>query len=115
MKNPYHYLYDIIRGFWSGTGDEKAMERAGSDKYEKPIDKNSWDSLLKDWHESEKGKKEKNRASINKISILFLKYIYTHLLSAHDELATTEFEVEHVIPLAKLKNMVEETDGLPTL
>lgn len=110
---PYHYLYDIIKGFWSGTGDKKAMERANSDWYEKPIDKESWESLLIEWHENEKNKKEKNRASINKVSVLFLKYIYTHLLTAHEELSSTEFEVDHIIPFARLRNIARQIDGLP--
>ena len=110
---PYHYLYDIIRGYWSGTGDRKAMERAKSNWYENLIDRESWESILTEWHESEKNKKEKARANINKISILFLKYIYTHLLTAKEELSTAEFEVDHVIPFARLKNIANKVGGLP--
>lgn len=110
---PYHYLYDIIKGYWSGTGDKKAMERAYSEWYENNIDKDQWDSLLAEWYENEKNKKEKNRTSINKIAVFFLKYIYTHLLTANEELSTTEFEVDHVIPFARLKSIAEQMDGLP--
>ncbi len=110
---PYHYLYDIIKGYWSGTGDKKAMERATSDWYENPIDKESWESALLEWHENEKNKKEKNRVNINKISVLFLKYIYTHLLTASEELSSIEFEIDHVIPFARLKNIANQIDGLP--
>lgn len=114
QKNiPYHYLYDIIRGYWSGTGDKKAMERTKSNWYENPIDRESWESILIEWHENEKNKKEKTRSSINKISILFLKYIYTHLLTAKEELSTMEFEVDHIIPFARLKSIATQTDGLP--
>ena len=110
---PYHYLYDIIKGYWSGTGDKKAMERAYSDWYENKISKDLWDSLLQEWHENEKNKKEKNRARINKMAVLFLKYIYTHLLTANEELSTTEFEVDHVVPFARLKPIAAQIDGLP--
>ncbi len=114
QKNlPYHYLYDIIKGYWSGTGDKKAMERAYSDRYENKVYKDQWDSLLQEWHENEKTKKEKSRTRINKITILFLKYIYTHLLTANDELSTTEFEVDHVVPFARLKPIAIQMDGLP--
>ena len=110
---PYHYLYDIIKGFWSGTGDRKAMERAESDWYENPISRSSWESALLEWNENEKNKKEKNRATINKVSILFLKYIYAGLLSAREELSTVEFEVDHVIPFARLKKIANQVEGLP--
>ena len=110
---PYHYLYDIIKGYWSGTGDKKAMERAYLDWYENEINKDLWDSLLQEWHENEKSKKERNRARINKIAVLFLKYIYTHLLTANEELSTTEFEVDHVVPFARLKSLAIQVDGLP--
>ena len=110
---PYHYLYDIIKGFWSGTGDKKAMERTYSEWYENSINKKLWESALLEWHENEKNKTEKNRASINKIAVLFLKYIYTHLIPASEELSTVEFEVDHVIPFARLKNVAKQTDGLP--
>jgi len=110
---PFHYLYDIIKGFWSGTGDRKAMERAYSDWYESPISKELWESALLEWHENEKNKKEKNRSSINKIAVLFLKYIYTHLISAGEELSSVEFEVDHVIPFSRLKKIANSIDGLP--
>jgi len=110
---PYHYLYDIIKGYWSGTGDKKAMERASSDRYENKIDQKTWDSILQEWHENKKNKKEKTRSKINNTSILFLKYIYTHLLTANEELSTTEFEVDHLIPFARLKRIAQKLDGLP--
>lgn len=110
---PQHYLYDIIKGFWSGTGDKKAMDRAYSDRYENPISRDLWESALSEWHENEKNKKEKNRTTINKISVLFLKYIYTHLISAREELSDIEFEVDHIIPFARLKEIAHQIDGLP--
>jgi len=110
---PFHYLYDIIKGYWSGTGDKKAIERANSDKYEKPITRDMWDILLNEWHESEKNKKEKSREKINPVSVLFLKYIYTHILTAHEEHSGNEFEIDHVVPVALLKPIAQKVDGLP--
>ncbi len=110
---PYHYLYDIIKGYWSGTGDKKAMERASSVRYENTIDKEAWSSALQDWYENEKNKKEKARVRINPTSVLFLKYIYTHLLTAREELSSTEFEIDHIIPFARLRNIALQVGGLP--
>ncbi len=123
MKNlrrtlPYHYLYDIIKGFWSGTGDKKAMERVygdHSDYYDSDnvLKKEYWEALLSEWINNEKNKKEKARKNINKTSILFLNYIYTHLLSANDQLSAKEYEIDHIIPLKRLRVLAEKVNGLP--
>lgn len=112
---PFHYLYDIIRNYWSGTGDSKAFELINSNRYETEIRVNQWEIAFNEWFDSEIDKKEKSRVNINKSSILFLKYIYTHLFSAHEELSTTIYEVEHICPIAKLKKVSKlgNVDGLP--
>lgn len=110
---PFHYLYDILRNYWSGTGDVKALELTRSDKYLSPIPRSSWDNLLNEIHAAEKEKRETKRVNIKGNLILFLKYIYTHLLSAHEELSTTLFEVEHICPVVRLKNVASEVEGIP--
>lgn len=112
---PFHYLYDILRNYWSGTGDTKAAELAASNRYETRLSYESWSAVLDEWHQSEKDKREKLRMRIRLQTILFFKYIYTHLLSAHDELSSTEFEIEHICPVSRLKSMIagSNIDGLP--
>lgn len=112
---PFHYLYDILRNYWSGTGDTKAAELAASNKYEAPLSYESWSVVLDEWHQAEKDKREKLRVRIRPQTILFFKYIYTHLLSAYDELSSTEFEIEHICPVNRLKSFIvsNNIEGLP--
>lgn len=111
---PYHYLFDILRGYWSGTGDSKAMELTKTDRYETPIYQKEWNNLLGVFFAGELSKQEKDRVSIDPITILFFKYIYTHKFSIHDELSQKEFEVEHLIPVNRLKKFANDNNiGIP--
>lgn len=107
----YHYLYDILRDHWRGSGDSKAFNLISSDRYENPIKKTAWESLFSDWFESDLAKKEKIRASIKDSAILFFKYLYSHSLTAYEELSNIEYDIEHLVPVDKLKDIASE--GIP--
>lgn len=112
---PYHYLYDILRNYWSGTGDTKAIELINSTRYENEIKMSNWENVFNEWFETEISKNEKTRANIKPQAILFLKYIYTHLFTAHEELSSAIYEIEHICPLAKLREVAKQDgiEGLP--
>ncbi|QUH28301.1 DUF262 domain-containing protein [Vallitalea guaymasensis] len=110
---PLHYLYDILRNYWSGTGDNKALELIKSDKYKTEIKQSQWDLVFDEWFENDISKKEKSRITIKPQSILLLRFIYTHLFSAHEELSHEIYEIEHLCPVSKLKNAAKNVDGLP--
>jgi len=118
LKNvPYHYLYDIIDDYWRGSGNSKAyvLIQPGS-RYEYPIDKKRWDSALENWFENQLlSRKEKDRASIKLPDVLFLKYIYAFILTRHEDLSdNTIFEVEHLVPVNRLKFLAQKRGiGLP--
>ncbi len=38
----FHYLYDILKESWKGSGDSRAFSIISSDLYEKPISKRQW-------------------------------------------------------------------------
>ena len=101
---PYHYLHQIIKGYWSGTGDSKANElaKASNKTYEESISKESWEGIFQSLKESENSKKESMRVNISPTSILLFKYIYWKIVSQHDVLKH-EFEIEHLCPVARLK------------
>ncbi len=109
---PYYYLYDIIRDHWKGSGDSNAFTLITSDRYETPIKRTLWESAFNEWLENDLSKKEKVRISIKDSAILFFKYLYTYSLSAHDELSSTEYEIEHLVPVDKLKEIAGE-EGIP--
>ena len=108
----YHYLYDIIRGHWRGSGDSKAFNLAFSDRYEIPIKKATWQSAFDDWFEYDLSKKEKSRANIKDTAILFYKYLYSYSLTAYEEISRLEYDIEHLIPVDKLKEIAGEI-GIP--
>lgn len=107
----YHYLYDIIRGHWRGSGDSKAFNLISSDRYENSIKRTSWESAFNDWFEYDLSKREKSRISLKESSILFYKYLYSYSLSAYEEISRLEYDIEHIVPVDKLKEIAG--DGIP--
>jgi hypothetical protein len=103
---PYHYLHDLLRGLWRNSGDSKSLLMSNRVKYERPLARSTWNIALDEWFKSESEKQEKNRANISDLSVLFMKYIYTHLFTAHEELSVKEIEIEHIIPVDRLKPLV---------
>ena len=108
----YHYLYDIIRGHWRGSGDSKAFNLITSDRYENPIKKSSWVSAFSDWFEYDLSKREKSRISLKESSILFYKYLYSYSLTAYEEISRLEYDIEHIVPVDKLKEIAGDV-GIP--
>lgn len=109
---PFHYLFDIVREYWRGSGDKKAIELATSERYENGISKRQWENTFDEWFLFELEKREKARVSIKDSSVLFMKYLYTHLLTANEEISDTKFDLEHLAPAGRLKTIVGE-HGIP--
>lgn len=109
---PYHYLYDNLKEYWKGSGDTKAFNLISSEKYEKEIKKSNWENALTEWFENELEKKEKVRTKINEVAILFYKYIYCYSMSAYEEISSINYDIEHIVPVDKLKEISQEK-GLP--
>ncbi|HRA74056.1 MAG TPA: HNH endonuclease domain-containing protein [Flavobacterium sp.] len=113
LNIPYHYLYDIIREHWKGSGDSKAFLLLSSNRYESPIPKTTWQNVFEEWFNNELEKREKVRVNVNDKAILFLKYLYTHSLSAYEEISDKQFDIEHIIPVDRLKEVANTNNGLP--
>ncbi|PFH86470.1 DUF262 domain-containing protein [Bacillus sp. AFS088145] len=114
MKNiPYHYLYDIIREYWRGSGDSKIKElvQEGS-RYEKELYQENWANILNEWFSYQLDRKEKSRVNIRDVDILFLKYIYAHIMTSYEDLSNLEYEIEHIVPIARLKTIING-EGIP--
>lgn len=109
---PFHYLFDIVREYWRGSGDKKAVELATSERYENGISKKQWENTLDEWFLFELEKREKARVSIKDSSVLFMKYLYTHLLTANEEISDTKFDMEHLAPAGRLKRIAGD-NGIP--
>lgn len=112
---PQHYLADIIRDDWKGTGNQKLKEliQEGS-KYEKPISRNSWENILNQWFSQQLEAQEKSRVRIKNTYKLFLIYIYTHIISNFQDNSLEAFELDHIIPVDQLKTLLSGNSvGLP--
>lgn len=91
-----HYLYDILRNFWAGSGDSK-LEEIISDpstcRYTKDVSREEFEWALLSWMEESNNKESAvNVASETK---LFLNYLLRKS-SAYD--STLEYDVEHCVP-----------------
>ncbi|NQY53491.1 MAG: DUF262 domain-containing protein, partial [Campylobacteraceae bacterium] len=108
----YHYLFDILKGYWRGSGDSKAFNLISSEKYENKIKKATWESLFQEWFDEDMLKREKIRINLKDSSILFYKYLYSHSMSAYEEISSINYDIEHIIPVDKLKEISNEI-GIP--
>lgn len=55
---PQHYLYDLMKEYWAGSGDVKTMlilNNMENNKYFNPIDENNWRTILDDWMTGQDG------------------------------------------------------------
>ena len=108
----YHYLYDITRNYWKGSGDSKAYNLITSNKYETEISKTSWEGVFSQWLDDDLLKKEKVRINLKESSLLFYKYLYSYSLTAYEEISDIKYDIEHLIPVDRLKDISGEY-GIP--
>lgn len=109
-----HYLYDILRGYWRGTGDSKLYDTVNNLRYLKPPStKNSWLQVLDDWYRDNQDTllHERARISYNKPEILLLKYIYSKKFTVAENAET--HHVEHIIPVAQIRSRMNENEKWP--
>jgi hypothetical protein len=126
---PGHFLIDLLRGSWSGSGDSTLYERTwdvleheessrkliiASPYYMQPVSANPLKSALSIWHAEQLESKQAQRVRLPKDIKPVLKFIYSPLVSVLEDKGV-EFELEHVYPVAFLKRMISEKrlDGLP--
>lgn len=108
----FHYLFDILKESWKGSGDTKAYNSIRDNHYEKPIDRKQWASIFEDWLASDLLKREIKRITIKPQSTLFLKYIYVRVLPVEHQTSELTFDIEHLVPVDRLKK-IAVGEGLP--
>lgn len=109
-----YYLYDILRNYFSSSGDSKAKKCIDSQRYKNIITKKEWDLVIDSWFNDQMSRKEMKRTKIREVDILFLKYLYCKILTSHDETSMQEFEIEHIISVDNLKSKATELNkGMP--
>ena len=118
----YYYLYDQIEGNWRGSGDVRIESMLSSSTYEKPLSRETWDHSLKRWFEEYQiTKKQMKRSSISNTDLLFLNYIYRHMVT-YDDIHNPDkkFHLEHIVPVKVLTDFITNnsenqiiSEGLP--
>ncbi len=116
---PMHYLYDQIEDNWRGSGDKRIEDMLSTNRYLTTISRENWDNALRRWfEEKEMMKRQSKRQSILPLQILFLNYIYVHVLTVHDTQSPSKtFHIEHLVPVSKLSDFIKsnalDADPLP--
>lgn len=99
---PKHYLYDIIKDYWAGSGDTKIQDLLSTEinknKYLEDISDDNWRAVLWEWASNQEKKVSKNVVIKNK---LFLNYIL-QLSVSRAKYANIKFDIEHIVPMARL-------------
>lgn len=109
-----HYLYDILVGDWSGSGDSTLHETVKSKRYVNSApSKLMWERALEVWFDKHSVEFRHDRRYVrqDKDVILLLKYIYAHRLNLVENART--YHVEHLIPVKQLTDVMEESRRWP--
>lgn len=117
---PAHFLVDLLRDKWSGSGDSTLFERtwlreetdggeveiSPSPYYLSPASRQGLLEAFESWHSEQLDKKQKERVAYPKDFKPVLKFLYAPLVS-HFHAQSVEFELEHIYPVAYLKRMIK--------
>jgi len=109
-----HYLYDILRDHWRGSGDTKLHDYVVNRRYLNVLpNTRAWSRVLDTWFaDNQKNLVHKGRhVKDDRSEILFLKYIYAQKLSVVKN--AREYHVEHLIPVNQLKKLKASAEKLP--
>lgn len=93
-----HYLYDILRGFWSGSGDSKLQEIISDPltcRYVRDVNESSFAQVISEWLRSSNNKG--NLTNVSAETKLFLNYLLRDSANPAD-VAKTEYDIEHCVP-----------------
>lgn len=106
---PKHYLYDMIKDHWAGSGDRKVDDIIKGDittnKYINPIPEENWRATLDEWLGIQETKISKNIMIQQK---LFLNYMNKLTDIADVIFSNYSFDIEHIIPINRLANRFNE-------
>lgn len=103
IKN--HYLYDILRKHWSGTGDSKLEEIIAfpeSCRYTKDVSKEDFKRVLLEWLG---GFDQKKSVKVSQESRLFLNYL---LINSDSYKTDQSYDVEHCVPKEQIKKYLTD-------
>lgn len=123
---PSHYLFDIIKSNWQGSGDNRLWDVCWSSSelkngeteltpslhYWSRYGRDTWTNALEGWHDDQLQKQQKLRPNIAGDQKVFLKFVYSNIIGFKENL-DTRFEIEHIYPVARLSEIISETIDEP--
>ncbi len=123
---PAHYLLDILRRAWKGSGDSKLFDRTWlKDENGKPIKpdtfyqteitKKMFELVFNQWNEEQLGKTQTSRSNLQKDVLLVLRFLYSGIIT-HLQDNSQVFEVEHIYPVSYCARLIadaEDEQGWP--
>ena len=105
-----HYLYDILRSYWSGSGDSKLEEIIADPytcRYVKDVNKDSFEQVVSEWLIS--SNKKSSLTTVSAETKLFLNYLLRIYVGSTD-IAKTEYDIEHCVPKKVLTDYFVKKD-----
>jgi hypothetical protein len=120
---PAHYLLDIMRKAWKGSGDSRLFARTWStvdldddnrptkpdDYYLREISVEDFSSAFKEWDRELLTKRQVARPNLQKDVLLVLQFLYSGIVSVlHDN--NEKYEIEHVYPVKFCADLISESD-----
>ena len=105
---PKHYLYDILRGFWSGSGDSKLEEIIADPiicRYTRDVAKDEFEMAVSTW--LNQANKKAILTNVSADSKLFLNYL---LRSSGAYVEKCSYDVEHCVPKDVIKKYYLKKD-----
>lgn len=114
---PQHYLFDLITNAWGNAGDTRlfnsvwldASKDMPSPQYTRGFGFDEWNDALNTWFRDDMANLQTKRIVVRPIPRVVLKYAYGKVITA-SELQST-FDVDHLFPLAKLKDRITLDDS----
>ncbi len=113
---PQYYLLELLEETWRGPlysllynrvwdVDEDGIVVGPSQHYVRTPTIDTWDVVTKSWFDKQMAREQRSRSHVRSVDRVFLRFVYSNLVS-HQENKQQTFELEHLFPVSRLKNVV---------
>lgn len=121
---PRHYIYGVLQGAWSGSGDSTALAATwDSDPvtdtgtafdpaalqpakdYKRSVSHDEWVNVLSVWLRGEMSGAQRVYRSVSKEAKLLMRYVYADI--PYDWHEGKVFQIDHLLPVARLSKIVD--------
>jgi hypothetical protein len=122
LAMPQHYLMDLLEETWRGPIYSTLFQRVWevsegerrlvgpSAHYSKPIGRKQWLNSLDAWFERQMAREQRTRSYVRSSDRAFLRFVYSGLVSYQADKQEV-FELEHLYPVSRLKEVIQQADG----